>query len=68
MTQSLSEIALSLKNADKKVQLIYAFNGTGKTRLSSEFKKLIASKNPETEVEDEGMAARQHHAPVAARR
>lgn len=25
-----------------KVQLIYAFNGTGKTRLSREFKKLIA--------------------------
>ena len=24
-----------------KVQLIYAFNGTGKTRLSREFKKLI---------------------------
>lgn len=27
-----------------KVQLIYAFNGTGKTRLSREFKKLIALK------------------------
>lgn len=27
-----------------KVQLIYAFNGTGKTRLSREFKKLIAPK------------------------
>ncbi|EXE38068.1 AAA family ATPase [Acinetobacter baumannii] len=27
-----------------KVQLIYAFNGTGKTRLSREFKNLIASK------------------------
>lgn len=53
MAQSLTEIALSLKNADKKVQLIYAFNGTGKTRLSSEFKKMIASNNPETEEEDE---------------
>lgn len=28
-----------------KVQLIYAFNGTGKTRLSREFKELIAPKN-----------------------
>ena len=28
-----------------KVQLIYAFNGTGKTRLSREFKQLIAPKN-----------------------
>lgn len=27
-----------------KVQLIYAFNGTGKTRLSREFKKLVAPK------------------------
>lgn len=32
-----------------KVQLIYAFNGTGKTRLSCEFKRLIAPKN-----DDEG--------------
>jgi len=28
-----------------KVQLIYAFNGSGKTRLSREFKQLIAPKN-----------------------
>ncbi len=28
-----------------KVQLIYAFNGSGKTLLSREFKKFIASKN-----------------------
>ena len=28
-----------------KVQLIYAFNGSGKTRLSREFKELIAPKN-----------------------
>jgi len=33
-----------------KVQLIYAFNGTGKTRLSREFKQLIA---PKTEIEEE---------------
>lgn len=32
-----------------KVQLIYAFNGTGKTRLSREFKQLI-SENPIDEV------------------
>lgn len=48
MAQSLSDIAQKLKNADKKVkvQLIYAFNGSGKTRLSREFKELIAPKNP----------------------
>lgn len=33
-----------------KVQLIYAFNGTGKTRLSREFKQLIA---PKVEGDDE---------------
>ena len=44
MGQSLLEIAQTLRDADKKVkvQLIYAFNGTGKTRLSREFKRLIA--------------------------
>ena len=38
------EIAEQLRGANKKVQLIYAFNGTGKTRLSREFKQLIAPK------------------------
>lgn len=42
MGQTLTEIAQALKDANKKVQLIYAFNGTGKTRLSREFKALIA--------------------------
>ena len=28
-----------------KVQLIYAFNGTGKTRLSREFKQIIAPRD-----------------------
>lgn len=50
MAQSLTEVAESLRN-DKKVQLIYAFNGTGKTRLSREFKELIAPKNQVEEVE-----------------
>lgn len=54
MGKSLIEIAQTLKDADKKVQLIYAFNGTGKTRLSREFKELIAPKNQEEQedVED----------------
>lgn len=51
MRQSLAEIAQSLRDADKKVQLIYAFNGSGKTRLSGEFKELIAPKNPDSEGE-----------------
>ena len=52
MGQSLTEIAQSLKDSPKKVQLIYAFNGSGKTRLSREFKELIAPKNPEIEEEN----------------
>ena len=44
MGQSLTEIAQVLRDTDKKVQLIYAFNGVGKTRLSREFKELISPK------------------------
>lgn len=44
MSKILIEIAQQLKDTNKKVQLIYAFNGTGKTRLSREFKQLIAPK------------------------
>lgn len=44
MSKTLTEIAQQLKDANKKVQLIYAFNGTGKTRLSREFKQLISPK------------------------
>lgn len=53
MAESLTEIAQTLKDANKKVQLIYAFNGTGKTRLSREFKLLIAPKDVENEEESE---------------
>lgn len=42
--KTLTEIARQLKAVDKKVQLIYAFNGSGKTRLSREFKQLVALK------------------------
>ncbi|ASV22241.1 AAA family ATPase [Klebsiella sp. 10982] len=52
MSKTLAEIAQQLKEANKKVQLIYAFNGTGKTRLSREFKKLITPKNDEIEGDD----------------
>ena len=49
MSHTLREIAGQLKTSNKKVQLIYAFNGTGKTRLSREFKSLL-----EEEVNQEG--------------
>jgi len=41
MSKTLRQIAQQLKDVDKKVQLIYAFNGGGKTRLSREFKNLV---------------------------
>ena len=53
MGKTLSEIAQQLQDPEKKVQLIYAFNGVGKTRLSREFKELISSK---TESEEDGDA------------
>jgi len=53
MSKTLTEIALQLKNTNKKVQLIYAFNGTGKTRLSREFKQLIAPKGDGDDPDDE---------------
>jgi AAA domain len=56
MGKSLTEIAQQLKDAGKKVQLIYAFNGTGKTRLSREFKHLIAPKPDEDDVKLSGLA------------
>lgn len=53
MSKTLTEIAEQLRGADKKVQLIYAFNGTGKTRLSREFKRLVAPKADGIEADDE---------------
>lgn len=51
MSKMLEEIAEQLRETGKKTQLIYAFNGTGKTRLSLAFKDLIA---PKTTGDDDG--------------
>lgn len=53
MGKALEEIARELSNSNKKVQLIYAFNGVGKTRLSRTFKELIASKQGDSTGEEE---------------
>lgn len=53
MGKALEEIARELSNSNKKVQLIYAFNGVGKTRLSRTFKELIASKQGDSTREEE---------------
>ena len=52
MSQSLTEVAKELKDNPKKVQLIYAFNGSGKTRLSRAFKALLASEIEAGDSED----------------
>ncbi|HOI92438.1 MAG TPA: anticodon nuclease [Candidatus Rifleibacterium sp.] len=53
MGKSLKEIAQQLKDTDKKVQLIYAFNSAGKTRLSREFRLLVSPKNIDEEEQAE---------------
>lgn len=53
MEKTLEEVTRKLRDSEKRVQLIYAFNGTGKTRLSREFKNLIDAK---TEEENAGSA------------
>ncbi len=57
MGKTLIEIAQELKDSQKKVQLIYAFNGVGKTRLSRTFKELVSPKHEE-EAQDEEVAAK----------
>ncbi|KYK81456.1 anticodon nuclease [Aggregatibacter actinomycetemcomitans serotype e str. SC936] len=49
MSKTLLELSQFLMNDEARVHLIYAFNGTGKTRLSNEFKKLIQSKYSKTD-------------------
>ena len=56
MSKTLTEIAQQLKDATKKVQLIYAFNGVGKTRLSREFKELISPKTDSEEAQQSELA------------
>ncbi|MCP1105731.1 AAA family ATPase [Serratia nevei] len=58
MSKTLTEIAQQLIGANKKVQLIYAFNGTGKTRLSREFKQLVAPKNGNADNGEEAELSR----------
>ena len=55
MSQTLEQIAHTLHGTDKKVQLIYAFNGTGKTRLSRALKALVA---PDTEGDEDAELTR----------
>lgn len=58
MSNTLKQISEQLKGANKKVQLVYAFNGTGKTRLSRAFKEEIAPKSINEESNDEAGLSR----------
>jgi len=53
MSKELKDIAQDLRDANKKVQLLYAFNGSGKTRLSREFKELLESEITQEDGNDE---------------
>ena len=54
MSKTLAKIAQQLNDGtNKKVQLIYAFNGTGKTRLSRAFKHEIDPKQEGDEASSE---------------
>ncbi len=62
MSQSLTEIAQELKDSSKNVQLIYAFNATGKTRLSSKFRLLVDPKVTDEEQEASGIKVMYYNA------
>ena len=53
MNKSIEDIVEELKTNNKKVQLIYAFNGTGKTRLSRVFKESLEAEDGSDEVGEE---------------
>lgn len=58
MSKKLEEIAKQLSDANKKVQLIYAFNGSGKTRLSRAFKEFVAPKKVDDQDGEEAGLSR----------
>ncbi|MFK5878492.1 MAG: AAA family ATPase [Flavobacteriaceae bacterium] len=62
MSQTLTEIAQSIKDSPKKVQLIYAFNGIGKTRLSRKFRLLVDPKETTGEQEESGIKVMYYNA------
>ena len=55
MGQTLDEVALKLQRSKNRVQLIYAFNGVGKTRLSRSFRAQLLAKESAAspDVDDE---------------
>lgn len=65
MNHTLEQIVKKLKDSPKKVQLIYAFNGMGKTRLSRKFRLLVDPKETaeeQEELEDTGIKVMYYNA------
>lgn len=62
MSKTLTQIAKELRDANKKVQLIYAFNGSGKTRLSRKFRLLVDPKEKVDEEEESGIKVMYYNA------
>ncbi len=56
MSESLKNAAKILRDNNKKTQLIYAFNGSGKTRLSRAFKELLALELEQADTDDSSLA------------
>jgi len=52
MNESLKSAAKKLRKNNKKTQLIYAFNGSGKTRLSRAFRELLAPELEPSAMDD----------------
>lgn len=56
MGNTLLQTALQLRYSPKKVQLIYAFNGSGKTRLSRKFRFVVDPKDANDEQGEESFS------------
>lgn len=59
MSMELKQVAEEFRDANKKVQFIYAFNGVGKTHLSRVFKDLVTPEINAEEKADRAILSRE---------
>lgn len=60
MSESLKNAAKILRDNNKKTQLIYAFNGSGKTRLSRAFKELLVPELEQLDTDNDSSLAQKN--------
>jgi hypothetical protein len=60
MSESLKNSAKILRENNKKTQLIYAFNGSGKTRLSRAFKELLVPELEQLDTDNDSSLAQKN--------